>query len=105
MQGPLVQPQRQLSIHQPIPSKIKSHIRTVRHYESIYYKMRVSLIYCKEEHPLIYHFDDVECPVCLTLSERDEMRDSVEEMEEKLLRSASEIDHLEDKIANLEARI
>ena len=67
--------------------------------------MRVSLIHCKEDHPLIYHFDDDECPVCLSLSERDEMRDSVEEMEEKLLRSATEIDHLEDKIANLEARI
>ena len=67
--------------------------------------MKVSLIHCKEEHPLIYHFDDVECPVCMTLSEREEALEAVEELEERLLRSATEIDHLEDKIANLEARI
>jgi len=41
----------------------------------------------------------------MTLSERDEAFESVEELEERLLRSATEIDHLEDKIANLEARI
>tara|TARA_Y100000590_G_C15342004_1_gene871781 strand:- start:197 stop:400 length:204 start_codon:yes stop_codon:yes gene_type:complete len=67
--------------------------------------MKVSLTHCKEDHELIYHFDDVECPVCFVISERDDGFEMVDELEEKLLRYAAEIDHLEDKIANLEAQI
>ena len=43
--------------------------------------------------------------MCFVISERDDGLEMVDELEEKLLRYAAEIDHLEDKIANLEAQI
>tara|TARA_B100000131_G_scaffold116562_1_gene113497 strand:- start:1105 stop:1308 length:204 start_codon:yes stop_codon:yes gene_type:complete len=67
--------------------------------------MSTSFTHCKKNHPLIWYWDDTECPVCQAQAVIDDMKETVEDMESSLYDAAIELERLRSRVSNLEDEI
>jgi len=64
--------------------------------------MSTRFIYCQAKHPLIWYWDDTECPACSAINEQDELKELIEEMESSIYDAAIELERLRSRVSDLE---
>ena len=64
--------------------------------------MSTRFTHCNEKHPLIWFWDDTECPACNALSVIEDMKETVEDMEASLYDAAIELERLRSRVSDLE---
>lgn len=65
-------------------------------------KMSTTFIHCNSKHPLIWFWDDTECPACQAASVQEDLQELIEEMESSLNDAATELERLRSRVSDLE---